>query len=188
MVLMHGLETFTLQNRIEPSSWWGETRSHVCLCSFVWWARQAPLFPTERYMAFSALVKIPKQSQNLYINSWSTLHLAQGGRAGLSQVKELTDPSQWSAGLFVAALFLLGGSLNIPSYLTRLSLQSLWCSVIHGQCQIHNASWRQTLLSYLESGMAEKTEQGPSHIDLTGSQFLIMGILVTGGENPTLLD
>lgn len=36
--------------------------------------------------------------------------------------------------------------------------------------------------------MAEKTEEGPSQIDLTGSQFLIMGILVTGGENPTLLD
>lgn len=56
------------------------------------------------------------------------------------------------------------------------------------QCHFDNANWTQTLLFYLETGMAEKTEEGPSQIDLTGSQFLIMGILVTGGENPTLLD
>lgn len=32
--------------------------------------------------------------------------------------------------------------------------------------------------------MIEQTEQGPSHTDLTGSQFQIMDILVTGGEKP----
>lgn len=185
MVLTWGSETFTLLNRIEPASWWAESRSHIGPCSFVWGSRQAPLFSTERWLFF-VLVKIPKQSQNLYINSWSTLHLAQGGRVGFSQVKELADPSSlasrtlWQHYFFweVAWTYRLFNKISI-------SVSAVFSDP---QCHFHNANWRQTLLSYLETGMAEKTEQGSSHIDVTHSQFLIMGILVTGGENPTLLD
>lgn len=104
------------------------------------------------------------------------------------QIKELTGPSSLaSRTLSMAALFLLGGSLNIPSYLTRLSFQSLQCSVIHSATFTMPTEGKHYFF-YLEIGMAEKTEQGPSHIDLTGSQIPVMGILVTGGENPTLLD
>jgi len=35
--------------------------------------------------------------------------------------------------------------------------------------------------------MDEHTGQGPSHIDLTGSQFPVMSILETGGENPDIV-
>lgn len=35
--------------------------------------------------------------------------------------------------------------------------------------------------------MDEQTEQGPSHIDLTGSWFPITGILVVAGGRPNIV-
>lgn len=125
-------------NRIQPPSWLAESRSHICLYSFVWRASQAPLFSKERWLFhgfFSALAKFPKQSQNFFVNSQSTPHLGQGGTIGISWFRELTDLSSLaSRTLYVTALLLSGGGFKagyIPAYLTRLFFQFLQCSVIH---------------------------------------------------------
>lgn len=112
--------------------------------------------------------------------------LPRGARLASHRSENWLIPPHWQGGLLLWQRYFFWEVVWIYQLFNNfISVSAVFSDP---QCHFHNASWRQTLLSYLETGMAEKTEQGPSHTDLTGSQFLIMGILVTGGENPTLLD